>query len=112
MTKRLTMRSVCVKSRGTTNMAVKRRYNRGASGISASRPHLIHGEHAFDEVDELASVRLLGQQLAALQILRHVHLRHVVQVVEDVLARLLGLDARLRFMLLRRLSTVKERGGG
>lgn len=66
---------------------------------------LVHGQHALQEVDELAAVSFLRQQFTALQ-LRHIDLAHVIEAVEDVLPCLLAFDTRLSFMFLWGLSRI------
>lgn len=61
---------------------------------------LIDGQHALQQIDKLATIGLLRQQLAALQIRRHIHLPNVVQTVEYVLACLFAFRRRFGFVFL------------
>ena len=74
--------------------------------VRIDAPLLVQLQHLLQNGHERAPVQLLGDQLHALQPIRHIDLGHVLQTVEDVLARLLGLGGagrRLALVLLGRL---------
>lgn len=72
---------------------------------------LVDGEHSLEEIDEFPSVSLFRQQLATLDVGRHIHLPDVVQAVEDVLASLLAFVVGFRLVLFRRFQPPEGIGG-
>ena len=77
----------------------------GDVGLDA--PLLIQLQHVLEQRDERSPVELLRYELDALELVGHVDLRHVLQTVEYVLARLLGLGGRLGLVLVGRLQAPK-----
>jgi hypothetical protein len=72
----------------------------GSIKPNLSETYLIHSQHAFKKIDKFSSIGFLGKQLSSLQVSWNVNLSDVIDAIENIFSRFLGLNSRFGFMLL------------